>query len=73
MSSIADVFTPLTVTWLFFFEFPVTSKALIRVYLLADRSKTPLTFQLVDNGVRISLPPQAPDPICSVVVCEVDG
>ncbi|HET7025620.1 MAG TPA: alpha-L-fucosidase [Gemmatimonadales bacterium] len=48
---------------------PLTDKPVQRAYLLADHS--PLVAQKVPDGVRISLPPQKPDPICSVVVCEV--
>ena len=41
-------------------------------YLLADPSRRPLPSELVDGGVRLTLPPSPPDPICSVVVCEFD-
>ncbi|MGB7212716.1 MAG: alpha-L-fucosidase [Gemmatimonadales bacterium] len=52
---------------------PATPKPLTGAYLLADPSRTALTVRKVDEGLKISLPPQAPDPICSVVVCEADG
>ena len=43
-----------------------------RAYLLADAGRTPLATEAVAGGVRVTLPARAPDPVCSVVVCEFD-
>ncbi|MCS6862011.1 MAG: hypothetical protein NZT92_17020, partial [Abditibacteriales bacterium] len=42
-------------------------------YLLADPHKNPLRTQVRSDGVVVSVPAQAPDPICSVVVLKVKG
>lgn len=42
-----------------------------RAWLLADAARAPLTLTSTASGTRIALPASAPDPICSVVVCEV--
>lgn len=62
------------------FEWPENSQMLVpmknkvkRAYLLADAKKTPLTVTLSENGATVTLPENAPDPIVSVVVVEIDG
>ena len=42
-------------------------------YLLADPNKTALAVEAADNGVNITLPAKAPDPVCTVVVLKVSG
>ncbi|HTR19497.1 MAG TPA: alpha-L-fucosidase [Gemmatimonadales bacterium] len=44
-----------------------------RAYLLADASKTSLPVQQSPAGTTLTLPPQAPDPACSVVTVELAG
>ncbi|HEX4602119.1 MAG TPA: alpha-L-fucosidase [Gemmatimonadales bacterium] len=44
-----------------------------KAYLLADPERRPLTSTPAPGGVLVSLPVEAPDPICSVVVLEFDG
>ena len=43
-----------------------------RAYLLADATRTPLPAQPGEAGFRVRLPSSAPDPACSVIVCEFD-
>jgi alpha-L-fucosidase len=43
-----------------------------RAYLLADTDRAPLASQISATGLRLALPASAPDPICSVIVCEFD-
>ena len=50
---------------------PAPEQPVQRAYLLADHSA--LVTERVTGGVKISLPPQHPDPTCSVVVCEMGG
>jgi hypothetical protein len=42
-------------------------------YLLADKEKKPLATQAGKDGLAISLPLEAPDPISSTVVLEIKG
>lgn len=42
-------------------------------YLLSDPSKKPLKVAAADEAVSIAVPASAPDAICSVVVCQVQG
>ncbi len=42
-------------------------------WLLADRRKAALKCQRTEDGVVIEVPRECPDPICSVVVCQVTG
>ena len=51
-------------------DVPAKHLAVTRAYLLADKSKTPLRVEQKQNGVRLHLPPTAPDPIASVIVVE---
>jgi len=44
-----------------------------KAYLLADRKRTPLAVTPYPDFVGITLPVQAPDPVDTVVVLEVDG
>ena len=42
-------------------------------FLLADPERKPLHISSVEDGVIVEVPETAPDPICSVVVLEVEG
>jgi alpha-L-fucosidase len=42
-------------------------------FLLADPERRPLHTSSVEDGVIVEVPKAAPDPICSVVVLEVEG
>lgn len=44
-----------------------------KVYLLSDPDKTPLDFEAKERSVTISVPTEAPDKICSIVVLEYEG
>ena len=44
-----------------------------RAYLLADPKREALAVTASDRGTVIALPPQAPDPIDTVVAVEIDG
>jgi alpha-L-fucosidase len=49
---------------------PGLKTPIARAYLLADSAKSSLAVIPNERGAQIVLPTQAPDPICSVVVCE---
>lgn len=49
---------------------PGLKTPIARAYLLADAAKSSLAVIVNDRGAQIVLPPQAPDAVCSVVVCE---
>jgi len=44
-----------------------------RAYLLGDPGRQPLATATAADGMLLSLPARAPDPVCSVVVCEFEG
>jgi alpha-L-fucosidase len=44
-----------------------------KVFLLADKDKTPLSFKRDEDAIVISLPLKAPDEINTVVVLEING
>jgi alpha-L-fucosidase len=44
-----------------------------KAYLLADKSKSTLKTEATGKGVVVSVPSEAPDAICSVVVLKLDG
>ena len=52
---------------------PSYPKPITRAWLLADPARTSLALTTSGGATRIALPTQAPDPVCSVVVCEVGG
>ena len=43
-----------------------------RAWLLADGKRTPLLTRAQSNGQALSLPPAAPDPVCSVIACDFE-
>ncbi|MBN1910034.1 MAG: hypothetical protein JW818_09870 [Pirellulales bacterium] len=53
---------------------PVTVAGINRkiknAHLLADKTATPLEMDQLDDGFRVSLPKEAPDPVDSVIVVE---
>ena len=53
------------------FELPTVKDQIAKAYLLADPKKAELKVIQNDTGVSIALPPQAPDPIASVVCLEM--
>ncbi len=52
---------------------PGLKNAVEKAYLLADASRQALVTQAGPAGLAVSVPRQAPDPICSVVVLRVKG
>ena len=52
---------------------PRLSNHVLKAYLLADPSRTPLKTTRYADGVAVELPAAAPDKIASVVVLEIDG
>ena len=44
-----------------------------KAWLLADNRKAPLAFQPGPDGLTITVPATAPDPISSTIVLKVDG
>jgi alpha-L-fucosidase len=70
-----------TTLYLHVFNWPADGKLLLpslknpleTAYLLADPAKKPLTAQAGDLGVTLTLPAAPPDPVCSVIVLEVQG
>ena len=52
---------------------PGLKSAVEKAYLLADASRQTLGTQAGPAGLAVSVPKQAPDPICSVVVLRVKG
>ena len=69
-----------TTLYLHVFQWPADGKLLLPglrnkvlgACLLADRSKT-VAAEASDAGVVLTLPGAVPDPICSVVVCRIEG
>jgi len=69
-----------TTLYLHVFQWPADGKLLVPglrnkvlgACLLADKSKA-LAAEASDAGVVLTLPGAAPDPICSVVVCRIEG
>jgi alpha-L-fucosidase len=67
--------------YLHVFDWPSDGRLLVpglaneadKAYLLTDASKKALPTQASDDGVVVSVPAEAPDPICSVVVLKVKG
>ncbi|HEY6808799.1 MAG TPA: alpha-L-fucosidase, partial [Gemmatimonadales bacterium] len=51
---------------------PGLKTPIARAYLLADAAKSSLSVILNDRGAQIVLPIQAPDPVCSVIVCQFE-
>lgn len=70
-----------TTLYLHVFQWPTDGQLLVpglknpvaKAYLLADADQRPLDTEAVEAGVRVKLPANAPDPICSVVVLKVAG
>ena len=52
-------------------ELPAVKGKIVNAYLLADPQHQPLTVSQTDDKVLITLPPQAPDPIASVLCLEL--
>jgi alpha-L-fucosidase len=52
---------------------PSLKNKVVKAYLLADPEKKPLQFASNDKGVTVKVPENAPDPIASVVVLEIEG
>jgi len=52
---------------------PGLSNKLVRAYLLADSSKRKLEAGVDGWQTVIQVPPEAPDPVCSVVVLDIEG
>ena len=67
--------------YLHIFDWPADGRLLVPgltskadgAYLLTDLSKKPIPTEACDDGIAVSLPGKAPDPICSVVVLKVKG
>ena len=63
------------------FEWPLNSRISIplgsfkvsKAYLLADKEQSSLPIEIADENLIIGLPPEAPDPVASVVVLELGG
>ncbi|VGO14499.1 hypothetical protein PDESU_03061 [Pontiella desulfatans] len=51
---------------------PAGDRKVARAYLLADEKKASLPIEKTVEGLAISLPDEAPDPIASVIVLELD-
>jgi len=51
---------------------PGLKTPIARAYLLADATKSSLAVIPNERGAQVMLPTQAPDSVCSVVVCEFD-
>ncbi len=70
-----------TTLYLHVFDWPADGRLLVSglqntvegAYLLADSNKAALPVEAADNGVTVTLPAEAPDPVCTVVVLEVAG
>src|ERR1700689_2987637 len=70
-----------TTLYLHVFNWPASGKLPIPglanqvrgAYLRADPDKKALTTESSDAGLSITLPAAAPDPICSVIVLELQG
>jgi alpha-L-fucosidase len=52
---------------------PGLKNGVIKARLLADAKQTPLPVSVVDAGVAIKVPTEAPDKIASVVVVDIQG
>jgi len=52
---------------------PGLKNRVLRAYLLADKSRSPLPVTANDDGVTVKVPAEAPDKIASVVVLEIKG
>jgi alpha-L-fucosidase len=70
-----------TTLFLHVFKWPADGQLMVpglnnkaeRAYLLADAAKKALTTKASQDGLVVSVPAQAPDPIASVVVLRVQG
>ncbi|MCX6921651.1 MAG: alpha-L-fucosidase, partial [Verrucomicrobia bacterium] len=70
-----------TTLYLHVFNWPTDGKLLVpglknaaqQAYLLADPSKKALPMQSSAEGLNLEVPTTAPDPICSVIVLQVQG
>jgi alpha-L-fucosidase len=51
------------------FVVPAVASPVTKAYLLAGRK--PVEFKSADNGVTLSLPTTAPDPVASVVCLDI--
>jgi alpha-L-fucosidase len=65
--------------YLHVFQWPADGRLVVpirnqvaRAYLLADRNRA-LVVTAADDGMRISVPAAAPDPVASVIVVEIKG
>ncbi len=54
-------------------EVPGLKSPVHKAFLLADDAKRPLEVSSGQDGPVIRVPPAAPDPVCSVVVCKIEG
>jgi alpha-L-fucosidase len=52
---------------------PGLKNKVTKAYLLADPEKKPLEINATDKGVSVAVPEDAPSPIASVVVLEIEG
>ncbi|MGA2796698.1 MAG: alpha-L-fucosidase [Thermoguttaceae bacterium] len=52
---------------------PGLKNKVTKAYLLADPEKKPLEVNATDKGVSVEVPENAPSPIASVVVLEIEG
>ncbi len=52
---------------------PGLKNKVTKAYLLADKDQNPLSTRANEKGVFVDLPPEAPDPIASVVVLVIEG
>lgn len=67
--------------YLHVFDWPADGKLFVpglknrvkKAWILADAARKPLKADAVDDGVTLAVPSVASDPICSVVVCRIDG
>ena len=69
------------ILYLHVFDWPADGKLLVpglknaaqRAYMLADRAQQPLAMQSSTEGLTLSLPAAAPDPVSSTIVLRVKG
>jgi alpha-L-fucosidase len=69
------------ILYLHVFDWPADGKLLVpglknaaqRAYVLADRAQQPLAMQSSTEGLTLSLPAAAPDPVSSTIVLRVKG
>ena len=51
---------------------PPMTQTIVRAYLLADAAQESLAIRANQDGTIISLPAEAPDPVASVIVMQLN-